>query len=306
VIKKRSLVSIFILIIFLSSLGISVSSAEKSATASENIADSISSISSFPSEENRVDYRIVQIDEHQNLDGNIFQDSFESKLLESDKTVMFDAILSFDKQVGDDEYIFLARNDIEIVAEYDVIYGMHVKATAASLLRLSELKNALYIEENAVGEALLYNVTEQFGVRDIWQTSLGMGYTGNSDKAIAILDTGIDDTHLDSAFTLAYWQDFIGISKDVSSDEYATPNDKAEHGTHCASIAASSGAQTITGVFDIQDSGYFPTTPGNAFLGTWYNWWFCYLLFSYLNTRLVCSCIWRFNHFRCSEPVLFC
>ncbi|MHA1199423.1 MAG: S8 family serine peptidase [Candidatus Heimdallarchaeaceae archaeon] len=269
-IKKRSLVSIFILITFLSSFGISVSSAETSATNSAGIADSISSISSFPSEENRVDYRIVQVDEHQNLDGNIFQDSFESKLLDSDKTVIFDAILSFDKQVGDDEYIFLSKNDIEIVAEYDVIYGMHVKATASSLLRLSDLKNTLYIEENAVGEALLYNVTEQFGVRDIWQASLGMGYTGNSEKAIAILDTGIDDTHLDSAFTLAYWQDFIGISKDVSSDEYATPNDKAEHGTHCASIAASSGAQTTTGVFDIQDSGYFPTTPGNAFLGTWF------------------------------------
>ncbi len=267
-IKKRSLLSIFILIIFLNSLGISVSSAESRSSTSVDITDSISSISSFPSEENRVDYRIVQVDEHQNLDGNIFQDSFESKLLESEKTVIFDAILSFDKQVGDDEYIFLAKNDIEIVAEYDVIYGMHVKATAASLLRLSDLKNAHYIEESVVGEALLYNVTEQFGVRDIWQTSLGMGYTGNSDKAIAILDTGIDDTHLDSAFTLAYWQDFVGVSKDASGDEYATATDIAEHGTHCASIAASSGAQTTTGAFKVTDSGFFHTSEGVGYYGT--------------------------------------
>ncbi|MCG3224625.1 MAG: hypothetical protein H7647_09180, partial [Candidatus Heimdallarchaeota archaeon] len=153
VIKKRSLVSIFILIIFLSSLGISVSSAETSSTTSENITDSISSISSFPSEESMVDYRIVQIDENQNLDGNIFQDSFESKLLESDKTVIFDAILSFDRPVGADEQIFLSKNDIEIVSEYDVIYGMHVRGTAESILLLNDLKNALYIEENAVGEA---------------------------------------------------------------------------------------------------------------------------------------------------------
>jgi len=270
VIKKRSLVSIFMLIIFLSSLGISAISAEPNSITYANIADSISPISSFPIEEKRVDYKIVQIDEHQNLDGNIFQDSFESKLLESENSVIFDAILSFDKQMGFDEHIFLSKNDIEIVVEYDVIYGMHVRGTAESLLRLSDLSNALYIEENAVGEALLYNVTEQFGVRDIWQTSLGMGYTGNPNTAIAILDTGIDDTHLDSSFTLAYWQDFVGISKDASGDEYATATDKAEHGTHCASIAASSGAQTTTGSFEIQDSGYFPTTEGNAFIGTWF------------------------------------
>ncbi len=268
-IKKRSLVSIFILIIFLSSLGISVSSAETSSTTSENITDSISSISSFPSEESMVDYRIVQIDENQNLDGNIFQDSFESKLLESDKTVIFDAILSFDRPVGADEQIFLSKNDIEIVSEYDVIYGMHVRGTAESILLLNDLKNALYIEENAVGEALLYNVTEQFGVRDIWQASLGMGYTGNSDKAIAILDTGIDDTHLDSAFTLAYWQDFVGANASLSSPVYyPTATDLAEHGTHCASIAASSGAQTTTGAWKVTDSGFFPITDGWHYYGT--------------------------------------
>ncbi len=216
-IKKRSLVSIFILIIFLSSLGISVSSAETSSTTSENITDSISSISSFPSEESMVDYRIVQIDENQNLDGNIFQDSFESKLLESDKTVIFDAILSFDRPVGADEQIFFSKNDIEIVSEYDVIYGMHVRGTAESILLLNDLKNALYIEENAVGEALLYNVTEQFGVRDIWQASLGMGYTGNSDKAIAILDTGIDDTHPDLKGKVMAKRDFTLFDNELKS-----------------------------------------------------------------------------------------
>ncbi|MCG3225105.1 MAG: S8 family serine peptidase, partial [Candidatus Heimdallarchaeota archaeon] len=123
--------------------------------------------------------------------------------------------------------------------------------------------------ENAVGEALLYNVTEQFGVRDIWQASLGMGYTGNSDKAIAILDTGIDDTHLDSAFTLAYWQDFVGANASLSSPVYyPTATDLAEHGTHCASIAASSGAQTTTGAWKVTDSGFFPITDGWHYYGT--------------------------------------
>ncbi|MCG3257370.1 MAG: S8 family serine peptidase, partial [Candidatus Heimdallarchaeota archaeon] len=173
-----------------------------------------------------------------------------------------EAILSLNGPVTPADRLFLKMNDIEVLQEYTIIYALHVKGTAENLLKIRNLGSSLYLEENALGHALLFDVTEDFGVRKVWQSAQGYGYTGDPNTAIAILDTGIDDTHPDSNFNVVYWQDFVGA--------YATPTDKGEHGTHVASIAASKGASSSTSIIKVQDSGYLHSTDG---------WWWRYSWF---------------------------
>jgi len=94
-----------------------------------------------------------------------------------------------------------------------------------------------------------------------WNT---YGYTGSANHSIAILDTGIDDSHPD----LGPYQD-LNFSKkivgwyDATSDNSLTPEDYGEHGSHVSGIAAGSGmANSLQGSGTIQTtfSYYLPSS----------------------------------------------
>ena len=263
VILKRTMSSLIIFSILILSLS------ANSSTQATSIDNSVSVIN-IEQAETPIDYKLVKVDSSQDINKDHIQDSFNEKLVRSDKTASFDAILSFTGPITKTDRLFLQNNGIEIVTEYDVIYAAHVRGTAESLLLTKNLDSGLFLEENSLGHALLLDVTETFGVRKVWQTSEGYGYTGNPDTAIAVLDTGVDDSHPDSDFNVIYWNDYEGASYASTGDEYATPTDKGEHGTHVASIAASAGASVSTSVANIQDSGYLPTDDGYAWYYTWF------------------------------------
>lgn len=87
----------------------------------------------------------------------------------------------------------------------------------------------------------------------VWDT---YGYMGSPNNSIAILDTGIDDSHPD----LGPYQNLNFSNKivgwyDATSDNTLTPEDYAEHGTHVAGIAAGTGAAN-----SLQGSGVIQTT----------------------------------------------
>ncbi len=216
------------------------------------------------------DHNLVKVDYTQDIDKDHFQDSFKQKLVTGESSAVYEAILSLNGKVTPADRLFLKMNGIEVLQEYTIIYALHVKGTAENLLKIRDLGSSLYLEENALGHALLFDVTEDFGVRKVWQATQGYGYTGDSDTAIAILDTGIDDTHPDSNFNVVYWQDFVGADQIATGDEYATPTDKGEHGTHVASITASKGASSSTSIIKVQDSGYLHSTNGWAWQYTWF------------------------------------
>lgn len=216
------------------------------------------------------DYNLVKVDYTQDIDKDHFQDSFKQKLVTSAPSAIYEAILSLNGPITPADRLFLEMNGIEILQEYTVIYAIHVKGTAVNLLKIGNLGSSLYLEENALGHALLFDVTEDFGVRKVWQAAQGYGYTGDPNTAIAILDTGIDDTHPDSNFNVVYWQDFVGVDHIATGDEYATLTDKGEHGTHVASIAASNGASSSTSIIKVQDSGYFHTTDNWYWRYSWF------------------------------------
>ena len=62
------------------------------------------------------------------------------------------------------------------------------------------------------------------------ETPWGRGILGDPNMAIAIVDTGIDDTH-PLTNKVIYWTDY-------TADSAREPEDYQGHGTHCASIAA--------------------------------------------------------------------
>ena len=97
------------------------------------------------------------------------------------------------------------------------------------------------IEEESKVEAELYYVSRNMNLRPYtWNT---LGYDGDNKSAIAILDTGIDETHSffspgygDKDFTrkIVGWEDIISPGPPSLSDENG-------HGTHVAGIAAGVG-----------------------------------------------------------------
>ena len=75
-------------------------------------------------------------------------------------------------------------------------------------------------------------------VRPVWAPGFAgnpAGFDGDTTITIAIIDTGVDATHIDLAGRQAYWKDF-------SSDGFASPADLIQHGSHVAGIALGTGA----------------------------------------------------------------
>ncbi|MHA1224003.1 MAG: S8 family serine peptidase, partial [Candidatus Heimdallarchaeaceae archaeon] len=215
------------------------------------------------------DFLQVVFDLSQDMNKNGFQDDFEKKLLHSEDEILYDAILSFKQSPSQRDIDYLNNNKILILRKYHVINAFHIKGTTENLLNLMDYTNLNLLEENIQSQSLLFDATNQIEARRVWASNQGYNYRGNPNTAIAILDTGIDDSHTYANFDVIYWKDFVGADSSVSGDEYATPTDKGEHGTHCAAIAASSGEWPISD-FHFQDSGRFPTDEGYAYYGSWF------------------------------------
>ncbi len=261
-ISKRTMSSLVIFVLLI------LSFTSTSNTIAKTIDDTIS-LTGTEQPDIPIDHHLVKVDKSQDLDQDLIQDSFKEKL-ENDRTETFEAILSFTGPITKIERAFLQDNGIEILSEFTIIYAAHIRGTAESLLRTRNLGTSLFLEENSLGHSHMVDVTEDFGVRKVWQVSEGYGYTGNPNTAIAVLDTGIDDSHPDSNFNVIYWHDYEGASYLVTGDEYLTPADYGGHGSHVASIIASKGDSSSSSVVSEQASGYLPTSAGYAWYYTWF------------------------------------
>jgi hypothetical protein len=128
----------------------------------------------------------------------------------------------------------------EIINKYDIINGFGGEIESEALQQFSEiLKNAgvpFIVEEDSYFQANLYYNSRNMNLRPyVWNT---LGFDGDNSSSIAIIDTGIDDSH--TSFTPGYsdgnfsskivgWQDLFG--------SLPNPYDDNGHGSHCAGIA---------------------------------------------------------------------
>lgn len=90
-----------------------------------------------------------------------------------------------------------------------------------------------YVSDDPTSSVDLEDAIQQVRARPhLWD----LGYEGSSGSTIAILDTGIDDSHTDLSSRIVAWHD-------ATSNPNPSAEDLNGHGSHVASIAAGTGAR---------------------------------------------------------------
>jgi PKD repeat protein len=127
-------------------------------------------------------------------------------------------------------------------------------AMGATLVLLNEPKR---------GEVQLNLATRTGRVRPVWASGFSgsaAGFTGNSNTTIAILDSGVDESHTDLNGRRVFWHDY-------TSSAYPNPVDIAGHGSHIAGIALGTGASSGAGTGTLKLSvTHNLSTANNGFL----------------------------------------
>ncbi|MHA1433471.1 MAG: S8 family serine peptidase [Candidatus Heimdallarchaeota archaeon] len=193
-------------------------------------------------------------------DGNKIHDHLEQLVANGLSTSYFTTILTFDSPVTDGMIEEINSLGGEVLTTWQVIYGAAVRIRADRITSLSLVPGVNFITENYECRKLLSTSVPQINVRPyVWDT---LGFEGDVSHAIAIIDTGIDDSHTDLSGKIVYWEDFIGHDADASGDLYVTPTDWDGHGTHCSSIATGTGAAAGTSsTVEVTNTFSLPSLP---------------------------------------------
>lgn len=225
------------------------------ATAVHDVGDVSVEDGSFEDFVRPIIYRDNRIDEDLNGIQDGLEDLISHRLEDEGATVP--VVVTMFEPVTNQELNYFARlgGRISYVYRY-VTYGFAGTIPVANVsLFVDAMKQDLVIVE--YDSPLHYHLDVSAPLIRarpvVWNT---YGYTGSPNQSIAILDTGIDDSHPD----LEPYQNLNFSSKivgwyDATPDNALTPEDYGEHGTHVAGIAAGTG--TANG---LQGSGTTQTT----------------------------------------------
>ncbi|MDY6971787.1 MAG: S8 family serine peptidase, partial [Thermodesulfobacteriota bacterium] len=120
-----------------------------------------------------------------------------------------------------------------------VSYGWSGRLSLAEISLLpSRMGEALVLVEQARQMELHMRLATRTGrVRPVWASP---GYDGDGSISIAIIDTGVDDSHADLNGRNAFWGDY-------TPDNEPLPRDVLHHGSHVAGIALGTGDALGTG-----------------------------------------------------------
>lgn len=182
----------------------------------------------------------VEVNAALDKNGNKIDDQLEQIVSKGFTSTYYDTIVTFDEPVNDEIIKSIEAVGGEVLSTWTLINGAAVRIKSTGLTALATIAEVSFVAKNARTRAKLSTSVPQINVRPyVWDT---LGYEGDSGSTIAILDTGIDDSHSDLSGKVSYWKDFIGADVGVGGDLYLTATDENGHGTHCASIAAGTGA----------------------------------------------------------------
>jgi subtilisin family serine protease len=121
--------------------------------------------------------------------------------------------------------------------------------------------SVLLIEKEAVGKATVAYAAQQVGARPyVWST---LGLQGDPNASTAIVDTGIDGSHVDfqpGYGDLDFSKKIVGWKDELRSTP--SPIDDNGHGSHVAGIAAGDG------FFSVDALGYATATWGTSLSGS--------------------------------------
>ena len=107
------------------------------------------------------------------------------------------------------------------------------------------------IEENGKAKSNLYYNSRNMNLRPYVWKELGGGYTGDNTSSIAIVDSGIDESHdcfSDSYGDGDFTKKIVGWADFTFGGDNGTVTDYNGHGSHCAGIAAGVGTTVLDGL----------------------------------------------------------
>ncbi|MFH0793749.1 MAG: S8 family serine peptidase, partial [bacterium] len=138
----------------------------------------------------------------------------------------------------------------------DLVYALEIALPPAALdAYVSSEPDLVEVTENGEMRGALMISSRQIGARAVW-TGL-TGFTGNPSQSIAILDTGVDDSHMDLPPAL--------LDSNQVGDSVPPGWDGAGHGTHVAGVALGRGTSAGLEDYSISVQQHFPTTTGTGF-----------------------------------------
>ena len=207
---------------------------------------------------------IIRHPDMMDKDFNGIQDSLELLILQeaSNGSAVLPVVVTLNNPVtGRDLNSFtMLRGQVTYIYPY-VTYGFAGVIPASNILSFAQLEgeNLVIVEYDApISYHLDVSVSNIRARPIVWNT---YGLLGSSNHSIAVIDTGIDDSHPDVGpyGDLNFSRKIVGWY-DATSDGSPTPEDHGEHGTHVAAIAAGTGTAS-----SLQGSGNIPDAHSNRY-----------------------------------------
>lgn len=173
------------------------------------------------------------------MNGNKIVDSFESKLASLERNEYVSVIVTASPSLED----MLAGLDATVRYRYDAIGAMSISIPVRNLPLLTKMSDVIRVSDAETEvRATLDSGTPVVQIPEAYQS---YPYRGEG-MVIAIIDTGIDNSHVDlddndpyNNYKVIAFKDFVNGQDDLSTPVSAY--DDNGHGTHCASIAAGTG-----------------------------------------------------------------
>jgi hypothetical protein len=139
-----------------------------------------------------------------------------------------------------------------------LLHGLYVALPPEMVKEYAASPHVVWVDADHPGRATMVTATQQSAVRAVWQ---GAGpllpWRGRAEHRIAVLDSGIDDSHPALRYAAGGWRDLIETGN-------TSPEDRLGHGTMVAGIAAGTGAMPTANQLDITFTGLFPSPEGTA------------------------------------------
>jgi len=192
-------------------------------------------------------------------DSNKLFDTLETKIDEASDSDVIPVIVVYNENIDSAKKAKVKEltGNKNAKYEYNIISGMALSLTKQEIKELAKLDFVKQVEFDAPVYAALDNATYWHGAQ---KARTDFGVDGNRDGSasysagdvvVAVIDTGIDASHVDlDGGKVIGWNDII--------NGQATPYDDNGHGTHCSSIVAGTGEG---------NSLYRGVAPGAALVG---------------------------------------
>jgi serine protease AprX len=211
-------------------------------TAVALVIGSMAGVSANPS--GKSPERVVPLPIIADLNKNKIFDNLEEKLQQAKDTQTFDTIVMFNETVNAAGYASLEQKIGAFSTKFkyeNAFHGFAGTLTKGQILALQRMPLVKQVELDMPVEAFVETASHWFGTTKA-QTDFGL--TGNTDGTltsyskndvvVAVIDTGIDGTHVDlDEGKVIGWKDFVNGK--------TTTYDDNGHGTHVAGITAGSG-----------------------------------------------------------------